>query len=92
VDSITREAYPDRNGIALDDHGNVYISYYDAVKGTLKVATRKNGKWYGELVDSNYAGFTSSLQVHNGVLWAAYSDDTNGALKVAHKQLDAPLR
>jgi hypothetical protein len=59
VDSIGAAAYPDRNGIALDDNGTPYISYYDAKIGVLKLAYRKGNKWFSEIVDSE---FTSDPQ------------------------------
>jgi hypothetical protein len=90
VDSIRRESYPDRNGIALDSLGNPYVSYFDADEGILKVAYRKGAQWYGEVVARDNAGFTSSLQIHDGVLWVSYADDGNGALKVARRPLEEP--
>jgi hypothetical protein len=89
VDSVGNVAYPDRYGIAVDDEGNVYMSYYDLGEGSLKIASSRNGKWYGETLANGYAGFTSSLQVRDGMLWVAFADDSNGALKVAHRPLDA---
>src|SRR5262249_8130645 len=61
VDGIRKDAYPDRNGIALDSEGNPYVSYFDEGLGVLKLAYRKDGKWMGEVVDQNYSGLTSSL-------------------------------
>jgi hypothetical protein len=88
VDAVLKESYPDRNGIALDSQGNPYISFYDPVRGAFKVAFRKKGKWYSEVLAENFAGFTSSLAIHDGVIWAAFADDGAGALKVAHRSLD----
>jgi hypothetical protein len=90
VDKISKEAYPDRNGIVLDSQGTPYISYYDYGEGMLKLATRKNGKWYGEVLARDFAGFTSSLQIHDGTIWIAFGDDGGGAFKVAHRRLDEP--
>jgi hypothetical protein len=88
VDSIRKEAYPDRNGIALDEEGNPYISYYDAGDGVLKIAFRRGGRWYTEKVARDYQGFTSSLAIHDNVLWAAFADDGGGSLKVGRRKLD----
>jgi len=91
VDSIRQVAYPDRNGIAVDAEGNPYLSYYDARGGVLKLAYRQDGKWIGELLDENYAGFTSSLAIDRDTLWVAYGDSLSGALKVAHRRLRAQV-
>jgi len=90
VDRVSRVGYPDRNGIALDENGTVYMSYYDTGDGVLKVAFKKNGKWYGEVLARDFAGFTSSVQVRDGMLWVAFADDSNGAFKVAHRPIDTP--
>jgi hypothetical protein len=91
VDQLVREGYPDRNGIALDSEGNPYVSYYDYGRGILKVAFRKNGRWYVETLAGNYAGYTSSLQIHDGMLWISFCDDGSGAVKVARRPLETPL-
>jgi len=83
VDSIARTAYPDRNGIALDDRGNPYISYYDAGSGVLKVAHRKGDRWVVEVVDQDFAGRNSSLQIFQGTIWVTYADESSGRLKFA---------
>jgi hypothetical protein len=83
VDSIAKVAYPDRNGIALDDHGNPYISYYDAGYGVLKVAHRKGNQWLVEVVDRDFAGLNSSLQIFQGIIWITYADESSGRLKFA---------
>ena len=85
VDSLEGVGYPDRNGIALDEQGNVYISYYDSGRGWLKVAHRKNGKWVTEVVDRNFAGFTSSLQISQGNIWVTYASETGQQLKFARR-------
>lgn len=87
VDVLAEVAYPDRNGIALDESGNVYLTYYDAGKGTLTMAARTDGKWHREIVDSGSVGFTSSVQVANGWLWIVYPDEASGVLKCARKPL-----
>jgi hypothetical protein len=88
VGSLAREGYPDRNGIALDDRGNVYISYFDAGTGSLKVAHRQDQKWVAEIVDHGSLGFQSSLRIDHGVIWVTYSNVIGNVLKVAHRPLD----
>jgi hypothetical protein len=85
VDSLAREGYPDRNGIALDDQGNPYMSYYDAGAGLLKMAHRQGQRWATEVVDSGYAGLQSSLRIDHGVIWITY--EARGALKFTSKPL-----
>jgi hypothetical protein len=87
VDSIKGVAYPDRNGIALDSKGNPHISYYDSKAGVLKVAHAERGRWLVETLDENSTGFTSSVAIFDDTIWVAYSDETNAALKVAHRSL-----
>lgn len=88
VDGISKWAYPDRNGLALDQHGNPYVSYYDAGLGVLKVAHERDGRWVAEVVDQNFAGYTSSLQIYNDTIWVSYADESSGGLKVAHRPID----
>jgi hypothetical protein len=90
VDAVRRVAYPDRNGIALDENGNPHMSYYDSGDGLLKVASRRDGKWYREVLARDYAGFTSSMQIHDGVIWVAFADDGAAAFKVARRRLVEP--
>jgi hypothetical protein len=40
-------------------------------------------------VDSHGAGFTSSIQISNGVVWVGYADEASGGIKVAHRALGA---
>jgi hypothetical protein len=90
-----KEAYPDRNGIALDAEGNPYLTYYDAGAGRLKLAYRNGSKWISETVDQNNAGFCSSLQIFDGTVWITYADEDFGALKLARRPLpgaDLPAR
>jgi hypothetical protein len=87
VDSLTDQAFPDRNGITVDDQGNPFITYYDAGLGVLKLAFRQGGKWVTEIVDQNYAGETSSVQVSQGTIWIAYSDGAEKGLRVASAAL-----
>jgi hypothetical protein len=88
VDSVAKVAYPDRNGIALDSRGNPYISYYDAGLGLLKVAHLSENKWVTEVVDQNYTGYTSSLQIAQGYIWVTYADEASGRLKFARRLLE----
>ena len=83
VDLLSNVGYPDRNGIALDEQGNVYISYYDSGRGLLKVAHRQDRKWVVEVVDESFAGFTSSLQISQGNIWVTYASADARELKVA---------
>lgn len=85
VDAIGRAAFPDRNGIALDEQGNPYISYYDSETGVLKVAHRQGQKWVSEVVDGGFAGFTSSLQIHDGTIWLTYSGGAGQGLRFARR-------
>ena len=88
VDSLAREGYPDRNGIALDDQENPYISYFDAGAGLLKVAHRTGQKWTAEVVDGGFAGLQSSLRIDHGAIWVTYADQASGGLKFARRPLE----
>lgn len=90
VDSIVRQAYPDRNGIAVDAEGNPYVSYYDAGIGVLKVAHRVNGRWVAEVVDQDYVGYTSSMQISNDTIWLTYGDERGERLRFAHRPIKPP--
>jgi hypothetical protein len=90
VDTIKAVAYPDRNGIVLDGNGEPYISYYDSKVGVLKIAHRDHGKWMAEVLDGDFSGFTSSLAISGDTLWVAYANETNNALRVAHRPLEQP--
>jgi hypothetical protein len=79
--------YPDRNSIALDDHGVPYIGYFDAGRGSLQVTHPDGQKWIVETLDTENAGFTSSMQINDGMIWISYGDLANGGLKVAHRSL-----
>lgn len=85
VDSIVREAYPDRNGIALSPDGTPYLSYYDAQRGVLKVAHREDAKWLVEEVDGNFSGYTSAIQVTGEEVIVVYYDQASDSLKCARR-------
>lgn len=89
IGRVSRVGYPDRNAIAIDDEGRPYVGYYDAGRGILQVVHQKGQKWVTEVVDSNHSGFTSSMGIDKGVIWISYSDDANGGLKVAHRDIEA---
>ena len=89
VESLAAVAYPDRNSIAISDKGIPYIGYYDSARKCLKLAHLEGSRWMIETVDGNGAGFTSSLDIHDGTIWISYSDE-NGSLKVAHRKLNEP--
>jgi hypothetical protein len=89
VDALSGMGYPDRNSIALDDDDRPYVSYYDGRRGIIKVAHREGQTWAVETVDGNGAGFTSSLQIHRGMIWVSYADQANSGLKVARRTLDS---
>lgn len=94
VDAVGAVGYPDRNGLSLDDDGNPYLSYYDEGRGCLKIAYKRDGKWVAETVDRNYSGYTSSIQVRDGVIWVSYADSAHRCLKVARcavSTLAAPM-
>ncbi len=91
VAPVSGVAYPDRNSILVDDRGTTYIGYYDAGRGALSVAHNVGNRWISEIVDSNAAGATSSLQIDHGELWITYADESHGSLKIAHRPLaDVP--
>jgi len=90
IETITGLAgvgYPDRNAIALDDEGRPYISYYDSGRGTLSLAHYDGQKWLVAIIDSNGAGFTSSLALSDGTVWISYADEGGNGLKVAHGRM-----
>ncbi len=70
--------------------GNPYVSYYDAGTGVLKVAHKVNGRWAAEIVDDDYAGFTSSIQIANDTIWVAYGDERGERLRFAHRPIKPP--
>ena len=88
IEALAGTAYPDRNSIAIDPDGHPYIGYYDPGRGTLRLAHPDHEKWSVETVDGDSSGFTSSMQIDRGVIWISYSDEANGALKVARRELD----
>jgi hypothetical protein len=87
VDQLSAVGYPDRNSIFVDDAGQPYISYFDAGQGALKLARRQGQKWVSEIVDSNGAGFTSSVQIDRGTIWISYADEAGGGFKIARRAL-----
>lgn len=89
IEALAATGYPDRNSIALDGEDRPYLSYYDAGRGELKVAHRNDGKWSIEIVDSGGAGFNSSLQVEDGVIYISYAAASSG-LKVARRPIEQP--
>jgi hypothetical protein len=89
VDRLSAVAYPDRNSIVVDDQGDPYIGYYDAGQGLLKLAHRERTRWAVEIVDRGSSGSTSSLQLHDGVLWISYTDEAGMGLKVARREIAA---
>ncbi|MGA7413370.1 MAG: hypothetical protein WBW33_23045 [Bryobacteraceae bacterium] len=91
ADSIARGAYPDRNGITLSPDGTPYLSYYDAGRGVLKVARREDTKWVTEEVDSNFAGYTSAIQVTGDEVIVVYYDESSDSLKCARRPVHSSV-
>jgi hypothetical protein len=91
IEPLVGTAYPDRNSIAVDEQGRPYVGYFDPGRGSLRLAHRDQDKWAIETVDINGSGFTSSLQVDQGVIWMSYADETAGSLKVAMRDLHSPI-
>jgi hypothetical protein len=87
IDRLADVGSPDRNSIAIDDQQRPYLGYYDSGRGILKVAHRDGQKWLTETVDSNFAGFTSSMDIKDGTIWISYGDEVNSGLKVARRQI-----
>ena len=70
--------------LALDESGNMYISYYDPVAQDLRLATDAAGVWEISIVDTaGDVGQNSSIAVRDGLIHIAYFDWTNNALKYA---------
>lgn len=88
VDSLQRVGYPDRNGLAFDKSGQPYVSYYDPGLGCLKIAHKTDRGWSAEIVSRDSAGYTNSVQIHDGTIWVAYADEATNSLKVSHRTLD----
>ena len=86
VEAVAGVGYPDRNSIVIHDD-IPYISFYDAGQAALKLTHKEGKEWLTEKIDSNAAGFSSSLQIDRGTIWVSYADDGAGGLKVAHREL-----
>ena len=63
------------------------ISAITTARAACKVAYRKEQKWFSEVVDQGFVGFTSSLQIHDGTIWLTYSGGPGGGLKFARRRL-----
>jgi hypothetical protein len=87
VDSPGLPAYWDRNSIAVTADGRPFMSYYDARRGELRLAHKGVRSWKVEVVDSGFAGITSSLQIAGTSIWIAYADERQQSLKVARREL-----
>ncbi len=72
---------------AIDDDGNLYVSYYDNIDKDLMFATNAGGKWAEEVVASKgIVGQYSSIAVDDdGGVHIAYYDYTNNCLRYAVK-------
>jgi len=88
VADVSKAVYADRYAIAVTDAGIPYVAYYDGGSGELRVAWRQGSHWISETVESNGAGFTSSMSIHDGQLWVSYADQSIGGIKVARRMLD----
>jgi hypothetical protein len=88
VGAVAMVGYPDRNGIALDEHGNVYISFFDAGTGELKLAYRIGQNWVNEVVD-HQAGLTNTLRISGDSIWLTYADGSGEQLRYARAVLPA---
>jgi hypothetical protein len=89
VDFLGMAAFPDRNGLAFDEKGTPYISFYDEKRGVLKLAYRTEKGWVSRVLDGDSAGFTSSIQIHDGTIWLTYSAGTGAGLKFARGEVEA---
>jgi hypothetical protein len=87
VDWLAKVGYPDRNSIALDEEGRPYLGYYDAGLGSVKLAHKEGSNWIAETVDTGGDGYTSSVQVGDGMVWISYTDEGNAGIKVARAAL-----
>jgi hypothetical protein len=87
VGQIGREAFPDRNGITLDENGEPYMTWVDTWINALKFARRVDGKWVTEIIDGVVSGFTSSIQVRNGEIVITYYDAASNTLKSARRSV-----
>lgn len=73
----------------IDYNGEPHISYLDARGNNLKYATRHNGEWIIEQVDSTSlrTGLHSSIVVQGNQVAISYYDYFNGSLRLALKDL-----
>src|SRR5437773_9016630 len=76
--------------MALDDSGDLVVSYYDATHRDLKLAREVRGGWLIERVDTaGNVGRYSSITSFPGGVGIAYYDATLGALKYAERPVGA---
>jgi hypothetical protein len=77
------------SSLAIDDHGNPHISYWDYFDADLKYATRVAGAWTIETVDSiSFTGLYSSLALDaQGSPHICYRDQSTSALM--HARLES---
>ena len=87
VEALAAVAYPDRNSLAVDRWGRPWIGYHDSGRGVLAVARRTAAGWKREIVDTDGAGFTSSLDIVDDEAWISYADEHQLCLKVARRHL-----
>jgi len=84
------------NAIALDETGQIHISYYDAADRDLKYAMSDNNgqTWNSFIVDgltSDVGSYSSIVVDASGVPHITYYDETNKDLKHASIVLDPPF-
>ena len=73
------------NPLAIDKNGRIYVAYYDARDGDLRLAMRMNGTWTTSLVDSSgNVGKHAAIAINaEGLPSISYFDATNGFLRLA---------
>ena len=79
--------YAHATSIALDSENNIYISYYNDGEGTLKLASKINGTWQIETIDStpNSGRFSSMIIDENDDIYISYFEDS-GLVKLASRK------
>jgi len=73
------------SSLAIEESGELMVSYYDAYNGSLMFALQTEGSWYTEVVDdtANVGQYTSLAGDANGGRHISYYDATQTALKYA---------